>query len=85
MYTNPYEHRVYFYYPSYTYFLFLILLRKSAKHDLFFIRKRILDQISIALRFIILALEFECAFGKVNCRSLSKRLLLVKHSQSGSN
>ena len=74
-----------FYYPSYTYFLFLILLQKSAKHVLFFISKGILDQISIALCFIILAPEFERAFGKANCRWLSERLLLVKHPQSGSN
>jgi len=51
----------------------------------FFISKGILDQISIALSFIILAPKFECVFGKANCRSLSERLLLVKHSQSGSN
>jgi len=74
-----------FYYPSYTYFLFLILLQKSAKHVLFFISKGILDQISIALCFIILVPEFERAFGKANCRSLSERLLHVKHSQSGTN
>ena len=52
---------------------------------LFFICKGILDLISIALCVIILAPEFERAFGKANCRSLSERLLLVKHSQSGSN
>jgi len=37
--------------------------KKSAKHDLFFISKIIFDQVSIALNFIILALEFERAFG----------------------
>jgi len=53
---------------------------------LFFISEGILDQISIALCFIILAPEFERAFGKANYRSLSERLLLlVKHSQSGNN
>jgi len=59
--------------------------KKSAKHVLFFVSKGILDQISIALCFIILAPEFERVFVKANCRSLSERLLLVKHSQSGSN
>jgi len=39
--------------------------------------KGILDQISNVLCFIILAPEFERAFGKANCRSLSERLLLV--------
>jgi len=47
--------------------------------------KEILDQISIALYFIILAPEFERAIAKSNYRSLSERLFLVKHSQSGSN
>jgi len=55
------------------------------QHVSFFIFKGILDQISTALCFIILAPEFERAFGKANCRSLSEQLLLVKHSQSGSN
>jgi len=82
MYTNQQEHRVYFYYPSYTYFLYSS--EKSARHVLFFIYTGILDQISIAPCFIILAPEFERAFGKANCRSLSERLL-PKHSQSGSN
>ena len=63
-----------------------ILLQKSAKHVLFFISEVILDQISIALCFITLPPEFERAFRKANCRSLSERLLLlVKHSQSGNN
>jgi len=83
MYTNQWEHRVCFYYPSYTFFLYSS--EKSAKHVLFFISEGILDHIYIALCFIILAPEFERAFGKANCRSLSERLLLVKHSQSGSN
>jgi len=84
MYTNQQEHRVYFYYPSYTYSLYSS--EKSAKNVLCFISKGILDQISIALCFIILAPECERAFGKAICRSLSERLLLlVKHSQSGSN
>ena len=66
--------------------MFLILLPESAKHVLCFVSEGILDQISIALCFIILAPEFEGAFGKTNCRSLSERLmLLVKHSQSGNN
>jgi len=64
---------------------FIYSSEKSAKHVLFFISKGILDQISIALRFIILAPQFERPYGKVNCRSLSERLLLVKHSQSGNN
>jgi len=64
---------------------FLYSSEKSAKHVLFFISKGILDQTSIALCFIILAPEFERAFGEANCRSLSERLLLVKQSQSGSN
>ena len=51
-----------------------------------FLIEGFLDQISIALCFIILAPEFERAFGKANCRSLSERLLLlVKHSQSTNN
>jgi len=58
---------------------FLYSSKKSAKHVLFFISKGILHQISIALCFIILALEFERAFGKANCRSLSERLSL--HNQ----
>jgi len=67
-------------------YIFLMLLQKSAKHVLFFIYEGIIDQFSIALCFIILAPEFECAFGKANCRSLSERLLLlVKHSHSGNN
>ena len=82
MYTNQQEHRVYFYYPSYTYFLYSS--EKSARHVLFFIYTGILDQISIAPCFIISAPEFERAFGKAICRSLSERLL-SKHSQSGSN
>jgi len=46
----------------------------------FFISEGIFDQISTALCFIILAPEFEGAFGKANCTSLSERLLpLVKH------
>ena len=44
--------------------------RKSAKHVLFFISGGIFDQISIALYFIILAPEFERAFGKANCQVL---------------
>jgi len=52
----------------------------------FFVSKGRLDQISIALCFIILAHEFERATAKSNCRLLSERLLLLfKHSQSGSN
>ena len=74
---------MYFYYPSYTYFLYFS--EKSAKHVSFFISEGIFDQISIALCFIILAREVERVCGKANCRSLSERLLLVKHSQSGSN
>jgi len=69
--------------------LYIILISytppKEYQHVLFFISKGILDQISIVLCLIILAPEFERAFGKANCRSLSERLLLVKHSQSGSN
>ena len=49
MYTNQW---VYFYYPSYTHFLYS---SKKCQHVLFFISKEILDQISIALCFIILA------------------------------
>ena len=59
---------------------FLIFLQTSANRVLFFISEGILDQISIALCFTILAPEFERAFGKAKCRSLSVRLLLlVKH------
>jgi len=43
---------------------------KSAKHCLFFISERIFDQISVALTFILLALEFERAFGKATFRTL---------------
>ena len=57
---------------------FLYSSKKSAKLVSFFISKGIPDQISVALCFIILAPEFERAFGKANCRSLSERLLLVK-------
>ena len=39
-------------------YIFLILSEKSAKHVLFFVCEGILDQISIALCFIILASEF---------------------------
>jgi len=51
-------------------------LLKSAKHVFFFISKGIFNQISIALYFIMLAPEFECAFGKGNCRIL---ICLVLH------
>ena len=51
-----------------TYFLYSA--RKSAKHVLFFISGGIFDQISTALYFMILAPEFERAFGKENCRVL---------------
>jgi len=47
---------------------FLYSSKKSVEHVLFFISKGILDQISIALCFIILASEFERAFGKANSR-----------------
>jgi len=58
---------------------------KSAKHVLFFISKGVLDQISIAL-FYHFSTWVQTSFWKANCRSLSERLLLlVKHSQSGSN
>ena len=56
---------------------FLYSSEKSAKHVLFFTSKGILDQISIALCFIILAPEFERGFGKASCRSLPERLLLL--------
>jgi len=36
----------------------------------FFISKGILDHVYIALYFIILAPEFERAFGEANCRVL---------------
>ena len=85
MYTNQKNHIVYFYYRSYTYFLFLILLRKKCQTRFIFVSKGLLDQISIARCFIISAPEFERAFGRANCRSLSEHLLLIKHSQSGSN
>ena len=67
-------------------YIFLILLQKKCQTH--FISEGILDQISIALCFIILAPEFEHAFGKANYRSLSEQLqllLLFKHSQSGNN
>jgi len=51
-----------------TYFLYCAA--KSAKQILFFITEEIFDQISIAPYFIILAPEFEYAFGKANCRVL---------------
>jgi len=54
MYTNQQEHRVYFYHPNYTYFFFFILPRKKVPNTFyFFISKGILDQISIALCFIM--------------------------------
>jgi len=43
---------------------------KSAKPGLLFIIKDIFDQVYIALNFIILGPEFECAFGKANGRVL---------------
>jgi len=36
----------------------------------YFISKGIFNQMSISLYFIMLVPEFECAFGKVNCRLL---------------
>jgi len=51
--------------------VFLYSSEKSAKHCLFFISKGIFDQISTALSFIILAPDFERAFGKANCRVLT--------------
>jgi len=60
--------------------------KKVPEHNLFFISKGILDQICIALYFIILTPEFERASGEANCRSLSEWwLAFIKHSQSGSN
>jgi len=47
-----------------------VLREKVPNTLLFFISNGNLDQISIALHFIILALEFELAFGKANCRVL---------------
>ena len=49
---------------------FLYFAAKSAKHVIFSISEEIFDEISIALYFIILAPEFERAFGKANCRVL---------------
>jgi len=67
-------------------FCFLYSSEKSVIHVWVFISKGILDQLSNVPCFIILAPEFELGFCQANCRSLSERLLLlVKHTQSGSN
>ena len=47
---------------------FLYFAAKSAKHVIFLIPEGILDKIPIVLNFIIIAPEFERAFGKANCR-----------------
>jgi len=54
---------------SNTYFLYFA--EKSAKHVIFLISEGILDEISIALYFIMLAPEFERAFGKLSSFDLS--------------
>jgi len=49
-------------------YIFLTLCRKSDKHILFLISEGILEQISIALCFIISQPELQHALGKGNCR-----------------
>ena len=58
-------------------YIFLILLQKKCQTCFTFFSEGILDQISIASCFIILAPEFERAFGKANCRSLSERVVAI--------